>query len=160
MCLKSNHMLNKLSQLRQRQPQLKCLIKFGLGLIFNHPVILASGLSKALQGWAKKWVPGLVNFVPTFAYHFYYLNVPEKILATRGLLFSPCSKIALSLPLAEFRWIIFVDQYWWSSMSMLSFLQPAGFLNAVKLFKKYLNLLMKTKPHLVWHTSTYQIPNT
>ena len=58
--------------------------------------------------------------------------------------------------IAEFRWIIFVDQYWWSSMSMLSFLKPAGFLNAVKLFKKSLNLLMKTKPNLVWYTSTYQ----
>ena len=66
------------------------------------------------------------------------------------------SMLVYSPSIAEFRWIIFVDQYWWSSMSMLLFLQPAGFLNAVKLFKKCLNLLMKTKPHLVWHTSTYQ----
>ena len=41
---------------------------------------LLSLLLGSLQGWAKKWVPGLVNFVPAVAYHF-CLNLSEKILA-------------------------------------------------------------------------------
>ena len=32
-----------------------------------------------IQGWIKKWAPGLVNFVPDAAYHF-CLNLPEKFL--------------------------------------------------------------------------------
>ena len=31
-----------------------------------------------LQGWAKKWSPGLVTFVPAVAYHF-CLNLPENL---------------------------------------------------------------------------------
>ena len=30
-----------------------------------------------IQGWATLWSPGMVNFVPAVAYHF-YLNLPEK----------------------------------------------------------------------------------
>ena len=29
------------------------------------------------QGSPKEWVPGLVNFIPALAYHF-YLNLPKK----------------------------------------------------------------------------------
>ena len=31
----------------------------------------------AVQGWAKKWAPGLVNFAPAITCHF-CLNLPEK----------------------------------------------------------------------------------
>ena len=34
-------------------------------------------LYKLSYRWAKKWPPGLVNFVPAVAYHF-CLNLPEK----------------------------------------------------------------------------------
>ena len=33
--------------------------------------------SKDSNGWAKKWTPGLVNFVPAVAYNF-CINLPEK----------------------------------------------------------------------------------
>ena len=38
--------------------------------------VAATTRQQGVQGWAKKWIPGLVDFVPALAYHLGF-NLPE-----------------------------------------------------------------------------------
>ena len=42
----------------------------------------------SVQGWARMWVPGLVDSSPTVAYHF-CLDLPETFPQSQAHFFSP-----------------------------------------------------------------------
>ena len=55
---------------------------------------------KHIQGWAKKWSPGLVNFIPAVAYHF-YLNLPAAFSQPGNVnLTHPCMYLLSVSPLS------------------------------------------------------------
>ena len=93
--------------------------------------------------------PGFINSVGDLAKNAKTCLTPQQFQILKIRSWCPLAAMEASPIIAEFRWIIFVDQYRWSSMSILSFLLPTGFLHIVRLFNNCLNLVMKPKPHLV-----------